>query len=622
MAFPPIPVYPKGYDTDYTLFTVYNTTEAKLSADNSAWSQEVNVVPVREGRPEIWADNGFGNIEGELFYYDSVEKNDSGKVIKLKNCARQLGGDKTKFNKRGTWVRSFVVAEHHNQLVNCILKTQDFIGFDFDPRQKTLDWRIRNLRALDVIFDDFSCPDIDFTFNVVEDDPVKGILVQYIIQITPPGSISSFRLDFGDGNFTTSDLQGEHRYALNSRVDPVVRVSNDKCQMIQTPIERSNPSEPPPEIQEEFDVPIPEIPDIPDFTVVPCDVPEPDINIPALVAPCVSIEGQVGPIPSVITGPTINMVSQVTITSTNPINITQSVVTIVGGENIPSLIIIDPPIPPTIIIDPPIPPTIVIVPPQSNITLDLDFAELPRLEVDWGSPPNMEVALSFARQVQTPQRFSADPKLLEEFGNEFADLFDVQQTMQVEYESAGIPSEIKVLVPDFKSIGIDYGDLFSKQIKVDTTGVNIPTNIKIFGPETPIPNSIRLDASEAPEEIDLVYRGGSIPLEVTGMPKTISVEMEKSIPDRIVVEMPTPIPPKIIVEHNIPSEIILIGPESIPVVLPPGLAIPVKFPDKMPEFEVVFKGAPIELKITMDDILERDADGRNCVMIVPCPTKS
>ena len=39
MAFPPVPVYPKAIDSNYTLYLVYNTTETKLAADNSPWAQ-------------------------------------------------------------------------------------------------------------------------------------------------------------------------------------------------------------------------------------------------------------------------------------------------------------------------------------------------------------------------------------------------------------------------------------------------------------------------------------------------------------------------------------------------------------------------------------------------------
>lgn len=618
MTFPPLPVYPKEIDSDYTLFLVHSTTEAKLVSDNSAWAQEIDIVPVDQNKPEIWPSNGFATIEGELLYYDAVGlHSETGKVNKLKKCARQLNGVKSKFNKKGTWIRGFVVAEHHNQLANCIMKTQNFIGRNFDERTDTLDWKIRNLQELEVIFDDFNCPDINFTWHILENDPVRGILAEYLIEITPPGSINSFRLDFGDGNFTTTSLEGEHRYAVNARVDPVIRVSNDKCQIIQTPIERDNPAEPPPEVDEAFEIPIPEIPEFPDFTFVPCEVPEPEINLPPLVTSCFSIEGQIGPIPSVITGPDINMVSNITITVDNPIQILHSEVTITGND-IPSIIIVDPPIPPTIILDPPIPPTIVIVPPQSNITVDLDIAEMPRLEVDWGSPPEMEVAMTFARPVRTPERFAADESLIMEFGSEFADLFETKQTMKVEYEPVGIPSEIVVLMPEDASVKLDASELDERKIKIDASEVNIPTDIKIHGPESPIPNSIIFDASELTQAIDRLQELESIKIDVSGIPKTIGVLMEKEIPDTIVVEIPKPIPEKIIVESNIPDKIILEGPTGIPVILPENWEIPVKFPDKMPELEVVWKGAPIEVKITMDEIMSRDEDGKQCVMILPC----
>lgn len=614
MPFPPSPSYPKAIDSLYTLFLVYNTTETKLSKDNMPWAQEISIIPVTQDKLEIWASNGFGNIEGELFYYDSVGLDNNGKVNKLKGCARQLGG-KTQFNRCGTWIRSYVVAEHHNQLVNAIMKTQNFIGYNFTPDMSTLDWRIRNLQALSIIFDDFSCPNVDFTFNIISNDPTKGIIANYLLQITPPGSISNFRLDFGDGTFTTTDLQGSHTYALNAQVDPVVSMANDQCQIVQTPIVRTNPTEPLAVIQEIFDIPIPEFPDVPDFIFVPCTVPEPDINIPALVPPCISLTGNIS-IPSIITGPTIQMVSQVTITSNFPIQITESVVSIIA--NIPSVIMIEPPIPPTIIIDPPIPPTIVIIPPASSMTLDLNFADLPRLEVDWGVPPDMEVALTMSKQVKTPRKFAADQSLIKEFGTEFADLFDVSNTMKVEYEPVGIPSEIIVYPPEWKDIRLDHGDLFSKKIQIETSGIVIPKDIFIHGPKSPIPSSIKFDPSDLPEAIDLVYRGEPIPVEMKGMPKTIKVEMEKTIPDRIIVDIPKPIPEKIIIESNIPDKIMLIGPKSIPIEVPDNIGIPVIFPEKMPEIELVFRGPPIELKITMDEIIDKTVEGRNCVMITPC----
>jgi hypothetical protein len=360
----------------------------------------------------------------------------------------------------------------------------------------------------------------------------------------------------------------------------------------------------------------PESPEIPDFTFVPCDVPEQDINLPPLVTPCVSIEGQIGPIPSVITGPNINLVSNVVITGpTNPVNITEPVVSIVGGSNIPPVIVIDPPIPPTIIIDPPIPPTIIIVPPDSNITMGIDFTEMPRLEVDWGEIPQMEVALTMAQQVKTPQRFANDPKIMSEFGEEFADLFEINNSLKVEYEPVGIPSEIVMIPPSRESMTIDTGDLFQKKIQIELLGLDHLESL-FKGLEKITQSSIRINADDVPEDIDLVYRGAPIPVEVTGMPKTVTVEMEKTIPERVIVEIPKPLPEKIVIEHNIPDEIIYVGPKSIPIEIPDDVFIPVRFPENMPE--MVVKVAPIEVKITMDEIVGKTEEGRNCFMMVPC----
>jgi hypothetical protein len=386
-------------------------------------------------------------------------------------------------------------------------------------------------------------------------------------------------------------------------------VSNDKCQIIQTPIERANPQEPPPQVQEVFDIPVPEIPNIPDFTFVTCDVPEPDINLPPLVFPCISLEGQIGPLPSVISGPDITMVSNVTITSTNDILILHSTVEIIGDINIPSIIFID--VVPTIIIDPPIPPTIIIIPRDSVIAFELDATELPRLEIDWGQPPDMEVALTLAKNVKTPERFAVDPDIVNEFGEEFADLFEASKTMKVEYESVGIPEEIRIIPPEMPDIKVDM----PTKIKVESP--DIPTDIQIHGPKSPIPNSIRLDAGELPEAVDLVFKGNPIKLDTSDMPTTIKLESE--IPERIIVEMPEPIPEKITLEHDLPDKIILEAPKTIELEIPDGLGIPLILPDEMPEVEMVYRGAPVEVKITMDEILNKEADGRNCVMITPCP---
>jgi hypothetical protein len=188
------------------------------------------------------------------------------------------------------------------------------------------------------------------------------------------------------------------------------------------------------------------------------------------------------------------MVSNVNITGASYINMYSSI-NITGGS-FASIIYFNETVPNTIIIDPPIPPTIVVTTQNSNITFDLNLTEIPRIEVDWGTPPEMEVAMTFAKIAKTPEIFAADEKLMAEFGTEFADLFETRQSMKVEYESVGIPSEIKVILPDDPKVFLDSSSLNDKKIKIDATEVNLPTDIKIHGPDSPIPNFITFDASD------------------------------------------------------------------------------------------------------------------------------
>jgi len=165
--FPPTPVYPKNYDSEQTLFLVYNTSETLTSGENLPWAQEIDIVPVAAELQEQWSTNGFANIDGELFYYDSVAYDENGKINKFKRCSRNLGGTHTHKTQAGSEVRGFVIAEHHNQLVDAIVQTEKFIGYNFTPDKTTLDWRIRNLQQLNPIFDDFSCPDVVFDKSIL-----------------------------------------------------------------------------------------------------------------------------------------------------------------------------------------------------------------------------------------------------------------------------------------------------------------------------------------------------------------------------------------------------------------------------------------------------------------------
>jgi hypothetical protein len=282
--FPPQVAYPTGIDSDRTLYLVYNTTESLLAADNEPWSSEIQIIPVGADDPEIWADNGFGNIGGELFYYDAVEKNADGKVFKLKKCLRNLGGERTQYNSivggsvlcpttTNTVVRSYVVAEHHNQLLEAIYQLQEFIGRNFDPDVETLDFRIRCLQEVPI------CPDecsVITQFSVVEteiENPPGCVGIEIAYSVDIEGEFTNYRLEFGDGSFTTTNLQGTHIYSPNSNIDPVVILEDPNCTTVQTPVQRRRVESVPALIGEEpFFIPLPEIPEIPEVVVPDVEV--------------------------------------------------------------------------------------------------------------------------------------------------------------------------------------------------------------------------------------------------------------------------------------------------------------------------------------------------------------
>jgi hypothetical protein len=403
--FIPQPIYPLGIDTDYTLFQVKNTTESTLSQDNQAWSEVIYINPYDNPylNDDPWPENGFATLDGELLYYGSVEKDYStAKVIALKGCIRNLNtgripaeivnkmgfttidaitgdqivgsGKATHYNLAGTPIRGFVIAEHHNQLVKAIINIENFVGIDFDENQKTLDWKIRNLFNTPPIFDDYGCPDVNFTIITLNKDPNSGTLISFNLSIT--GDYKNFRINFGDGTSTTNQLNGTHLYPISASIDPVVNVETNNCNIVQTPINRDKFEEPSiPVGPEPIFIQIPECPALPPLDINIPSIPQPVINIPPIIFPVFDIGIPNINIPSVITvdppipslinfGPIDPIPSLIEF---GPISI-PSMILIVPTEAIPSIIKVDSNIPSFIKISdikilppPPIPPISIII---------------------------------------------------------------------------------------------------------------------------------------------------------------------------------------------------------------------------------------------------------------------
>lgn len=620
MTLPPSPVYPIAIDSDRTLYLVYNTSESRTTADNPPWSDEISIEP-----SDLWADNGFANISGELFYYDKVLKNVDGKVYRLLRCARNLDGKQTQFNYACTWVRGFVVAEHHNQLADTIINIENFIGIDNSIDTETLDYRIRCLLNQPDCIDDFDCPSINFHFNVSGDgecststtlsnNPCSGRTATFNVEIN--GQFTNYRLDFGDGNFTF-DTTGTHVYATNATIDPVITVGNSKCQIIQTPTSRDDPETPQEQVPiTTFTVPIPPAPDFPGITIPSNVIPSQTLTLPPFLQQCDF--GSIGPIdiPSVISFVPSNPVPS--IISITPVNIPSVInfgpVPVFPNVNFgpvplfPDIGFETPPTFPPIEFGPiPSFPSIEVV---ASITMPSTISIMVEgfpstiaisccssISVDWGTPPVVSCVVS----VVCPPS-SGGFAMRQVITDDFIDGFE-NNDIQVESMDIGIPDEIKIVAPKLPDIKIVH-DL-PVEIKLNVPHIpdmnlvvpdNFPREIRIVN-DTFIPEKIFIDATKIPSSISLE---SNLPTHI----KVVAVD----IPSSIYLDG-TGIPSAIQVK-GIPSFIELIGniPSEITVKVPENLHIP-----------LVYEGGPIPFRFDSQE--STTDDDQPCFHITPCPKR-
>lgn len=350
--------YPKTYDTDKSLFQVYNTSQTVLSGALNSWQISINIVPVSSEELELWAESGYVTIEGELIYYGSVHLDVNGKIDKLLECIRRTNGTTPRNYPAGTPVRGFVIAQHHNNLAQSIVNVENFVGTLTTTDQDTIYWKLQQIANLAPLTDDAGCPQIEFYYRIVSTSPIEGTQISYSLNIT--GSINNFVIDFGDGSTESTTQNGTHFYPPNKRIDPTVTVTTDDCDCLQTSAERlriDDLAQATIAGQTTFPVIVPAIPDFPNLNLAVVNEVPNNIQFPPIVFPCLDI-GPFGPIivpstisiinpypiPSVITFEDVPVFpSQIVITSSviiptiiNIINTIPSTISVIS--NIPSII--------------------------------------------------------------------------------------------------------------------------------------------------------------------------------------------------------------------------------------------------------------------------------------------
>jgi hypothetical protein len=209
----------------------------------------------------------------------------------------------------------------------------------------------------------------------------------------------------------------------------------------------------------------------------------------------------------------------------------------------------------------------------------------------WGTPPACNCTVEIVCPSSSP------------FAARFGAVDYSDPSVDVQIADLGIPSIIKVLAPEMQDIRIVH---------------DVPTMIKVEAMD--VPKSIRLNAEEVPKFIKLINQ--DVPTEiklVSDLPKSITLDATQ-VPRSIMLEVPDNFPKSIKLDASgIPDKIQVVGvPEHINLVGNIPSEIRLIMPDK-PEVELVYKGAPIDVKIQLDvNRLTGEGEKLQCVAIVPC----
>lgn len=596
--FIPQSLYPLGYDTDYTLFNVYNTTQSIIVSPNEAWSETIYILPQLATKPEVWSTNGYATLDGELLYYGSVGIDyATGHVNELKNCIRNLGGTPTHFNPAGTPIYGNVVAEHHNQIARAIVNIENYT--------RVLDSKILDAEVSDTstVADDNGCPAVNFDVTILSVDSKIGTIISYNLIIV--GNYNSFTINFNDGTFTSTQLNGTHIYPVGAMVDPIAQVVANNCTKIATSRQRNTYTDPSPATTDNtFPIPIPECPPFPDFNFPVCDVPVVQINIPgptfpnfscptpipSIILPSVFNIGGAGigvslavavdlrvpsalyfqaiGIPSVISFTNPNIPSVIAINDINvivpsipPIQVESNIPPItINWEGVPSINVNIPSIPPISFADIPEFPPIVVKTCFSPISVVLvNNGAIPpaipliytggAIPIQWGSPPPLTVNVNCqgggGTAAAAAARAAADPAST-----------SVGSTSVGSTDSSPNVASFNSRKAFVDGLDAESSSPFAPSQEQE----NLTSEMNVTYESVGIPSVITLTS---PTFSDISVKHD--------IPKVISVEMSSA---PVKFEWAEPLPSTIKLEHNIPETIKLIGLDIPSKIVIEGMSIP------------------------------------------------
>lgn len=248
------PRFPTGLDDDFTLYHVFNTSEAALSSPVGVYDDEISIEPRGWSDPEVWAaTGGIVNIEGEIVRYSSViteertppppvdpnfsffddpnvadeEKSKYKRVVGFSGLERGIGATSARQHFEGEIVRGFVMAEHHNALGAAIIGAESLIGIDNSTDHDSIDYRLRDLEELVVENDDIDCPYGVFWHEELSRD---GFSKEIQFHVTIIGEYERFELTPRPGADPVIDvLDPVVRYGLGEEIKATLTVFLDRC---------------------------------------------------------------------------------------------------------------------------------------------------------------------------------------------------------------------------------------------------------------------------------------------------------------------------------------------------------------------------------------------------------
>jgi hypothetical protein len=245
-------------------------------------------------------------------------------------------------------------------------------------------------------------------------------------------------------------------------------------------------------------------------------------------------------------------------------------------------------------------PTTITVTDDIPSEITVTFPSPPCVPVCWGTPPTIPVVVTVAcpSSPSTSMAGMTDMnmrELMATAGGEFMSPEDIE----VSYDISGFPSEIKILPPDDIIIRHDIpNEILVKGFQFDPIEFNVPDfpSIKLEIPDTPLK------------------------IEAIGIPDRLFLDVADDFPRFIQLSAPLEMPTVKLDVSDLPKSITVVGMPSTISIDP--IQIELKVPDFIP---ISYVGDPIpvsvsvQLELNLNKMLMDNAEGVQCVAIIPCP---